>query len=985
MAVIRQRTQVFNQPVGVVRADAGAQGVGASISRAAGTMASLAFQEASDEAQKRGIDLAQAVEEKRLRTINPETGAPEAYTPPSAFGKIAADSYQRVIDKRFEDSMSEELRLKAQEISLKYQYDAETYDQVMSDYIGGMAENATGKYKQYIEGTGAKYLALTKLNIQERAAARARANAAQSIITGIDKATDNAYNIALQGGFMPREGEEASEAGAVLSREIANASNGVNSGLLKGGADSKAQAQISQAIARGGVEYILGKTDSSMQRNAVELAIRTRGKETGTLPSDLKDEVTALLKHVDAANIETVLRHSSTVASDYNAVERDIIEQQKIAAEQEARRSAIQYSDSLTDFSAQSTNLAASGFSADTPFAVGTAIGQANMMFGRLQGNVQSRFMAGQLTEAQMESDLKEGRQELLRPFLIQAAAEGNVEELRIAINTRNPADMQKLNPKQINFIDSLYKSEFFDPTEDIGYAREVLSASQNTARELRDRELFKREISQLVTEAGELASSGGLSDEAYDKLVNHIESNIGPDRLLAEQAESEINRLSKQRAFGVASVFAAGASSRDLNNLATYVDSDGQRTEGMSPDVIAAGNLILEQTNLDQRDKVVGKINGLKTKIATEEAEMQNAVDLRVNQVRILGGNGNVNDSKDRKYSQQIFDSNGIDLKEFYNLDPTVQQTAMRIMRSAAPQNLIDNLERMGSGLPVENAETFLNLYATLSNDPVQESPGVFINRFGKSLDDKTVELLNDANSIRITIGGNANEILTTLVERQNDPKSRINMNIVLKDKTPTQYATEYAKGDQIIGAELSPAVEYLLLTGKGKKQVDARLETLIDQKYPRSKHIADPRFPVGSIKRSRYALEAQFPEKDERIAFVASVESQLPSGYALIPNIRAGDKKVYLVPDDSTAGVNYFAHYVDENNELRPLIFDKDGESMFPVFNRNDISDYYAEQARKNAEELELLEQQQGAIFERTRKLKQRPGLRTLDPFGG
>ena len=65
MAVIRQRTQVFNQPVGVVRADAGAASVGQAISRAAGTMASLAFQDAADEAQKKGIELAQAVDEKK--------------------------------------------------------------------------------------------------------------------------------------------------------------------------------------------------------------------------------------------------------------------------------------------------------------------------------------------------------------------------------------------------------------------------------------------------------------------------------------------------------------------------------------------------------------------------------------------------------------------------------------------------------------------------------------------------------------------------------------------------------------------------------------------------------------------------------------------------------------------------------------------------------------------------------------------------------
>ena len=58
---------------------------------------------------------------------------------------------------------------------------------------------------------------------------------------------------------------------------------------------------------------------------------------------------------------------------------------------------------------------------------------------------------------------------------------------------------------------------------------------------------------------------------------------------------------------------------------------------------------------------------------------------------------------------------------------------------------------------------------------------------------------------------------------------------------------------------------------------------------------------------------LQAQFPIKEERKAFIAAVESQLPSGYALIPNLKSDDKKVMLVPDESTAGVNYFAYFID------------------------------------------------------------------------
>lgn len=978
MAVRRQRTQVFNQPVGIVQTRAGAQEVAGSISRAANTMAQLAYRDAADEAQKKGIELAQAVEEKGLRTINPETGKPEAYKAPSTFGQIAAESYQRVIDKRFEDSMNTELRLKAQEISLKFPFAPEAYDEAMDSYISEMSKNAQGKYKSYIETTGSKYLALTKLNITERVATKAREDAAKSIGVSVDAAVDDAYTLARAGGYKAREGEEQSETDAIVSREVANTVNGINSGLVNVGSDVVAKQKINEAIARGAVEHLMSRTYSSFERNAIELAIRNP-EVMGAVPPDLRDDLKELLKYVEPSNRERVLSHASTVAADYNAVERDMAEILKDQLAEKSRVSELQFSDSLLDFGTQATGFATLGFSFENPSAISSVISQTNDLYNAIKDAERARAKADKTyTIAKLESNLKDARQEALRPFLIQAAAQGNVEEFRIAFNTRNPEDMANLTAEQKQVINDIYKSDMFNAREDIGFVREVLSASKNDLRIAAEREKFRFEISESITEAGVLAETGGLSDEAFNNLVNNVKNSIGPNKLTADQAESEINRLTKQRALGLVESFARFASSRDLNNLATYIDSGGQRTEGMSEDIINAGNNILERTEAEQRDAVVSKINGLKSTVAAEEKELEDAIDLRNNQKRILGGNGNVNQKDDRKYSQDILDSTGIDLGQFNTFSSGLKRTVISLMRSSAPQGYIDEINKLASGLEIKNADTYLDLFAILSNDPTKT--GLFINRFGDALDQKTIELLNDANSIRTTIGGNANEIITTLVERQNDPKSSVQMDLVLGDQTPTEYATDYFGGDQIVGTELSASVEYLARSGKSKKQIDARLETLKDQHYPESTHIVDPRFPVGSIKRSRYALEKQFPDEEERKAFVASVESQLPSGYALIPNIDADEKKVYLAPDESTAGVLYFSYFVDENEELRPLIFEtsRKGEKdqIWPTFSKKDISDYYKKKEAENKAELDALEQKQSKGFALQQK------IRDMDP---
>jgi hypothetical protein len=942
MAVIRERTRVFNQPVGVVRADAGSADIGRAVSNVAATFQQIAFREAAEDAQKKGIEIAEAVEEKKLRTINPETGKPEAFKAPKGFGRIASAAYQSVIDKRYEDSIGTELRVKAQEIALKYQYDPESYDEVMSNYIGQMANGAEGKYKTFVETTGAKFLALTKLNIQERVASRSRQNAAGSILTGISTSQDDAYSVARAGGFIARENEEVSEAQAIHDREFANAQNGVSSALLKVGADQTASRQLKQSIALGAVEYLLSGTANKSERNAIDLAIRTRGNQMSGLPKGLQEEVKSLLTYVEPANIEAVLRHSSVVSSDYNAVEQDQIQQASNLAKLRARELELTLPDTIDTLLTTSSLNASDAFASDEAYSIQAGLNLTNDLYTSVQTKLDQRFLSDETySRSEREGDLRDARQNLLRPYLIQAAAEGNVEEFRIALVSNNPEDMSKLSLKQRTFISEIYNTDFFNPNEDTGFAREVLSANINQIRKDRDRETLRLKISQSVTEAATAAESGALSDEEFNSLNAKIEDSIGPNGLTADQGISESNRLSKSRAFGEVTTFAARANSNSLNNLILYVDSRGKR-EGMSPDVVAAGNRILEAT--DDVDAVVSKIKGIKSAVSANETQMKEAIELRNNSIRILGGGGNANDKADRDIAQDMLNNAGIDLAQFDQLPETQRAAALSIMRSAPPQGLIDKLDQIGSGLQVANAEQYLDLFAALSNDPTET--GVFISRFGNAISPKDAQLLTDIHQIRLATGGSVNEIATTLVERQSDPKSRVNMDVVLNKMTPTAYALDQVD-DPIIAEELASVVEYMALTGKSASQINSVLSSTVDSKYAKSRFIADPRFPAGSIKRSRYSLEAVFPEEDDRNAFVTRVNEQLPSGYSLIPNLDADEKRVMLVPDESTAGLNYFSYFVDENEELRPLIIEQDGQPMWPTFDRSDIADHMANKA--------------------------------------
>ena len=175
MAVIRQRTQVFNQPVGVVRTDAGSAQVGEAISSAAVRISQLAYREAAQNAEKAGQQAAKSQPSDKIIAIDPNTNMPVAYTPPASFGSIAAKSYQNMIDRRFEESILNEFASKGSEFASSSQT-ADQYKTRMTNYIQEMynSEGEATPYSRYIQEAGSEYVASTYASLAKKQAEAAK-------------------------------------------------------------------------------------------------------------------------------------------------------------------------------------------------------------------------------------------------------------------------------------------------------------------------------------------------------------------------------------------------------------------------------------------------------------------------------------------------------------------------------------------------------------------------------------------------------------------------------------------------------------------------------------------------------------------------------------------------------------------------------------------------------------------------------------------
>lgn len=981
MAVIRQRTQIFNQPVGVVRADAGAGSVAQSISRAAGTMAELAYRDAVSAAEKKGIDTALAAQEDKLTTFNPITGKPEAYKAPEGFGQIAAEAYQRVIDKRFEDSINNEMQLKAKELAIKYEFSPEAYAEAMSDYIGQMSKSSEGKYEAHIEYVGSEYLARTKLNLQEKAITRARENAASQLTVSIQEGASSARAAAEEGNFV---GDDSL---AVLekTKNVNAAKDGVTSALLKSGADTSTSNLYDKEIALGGMNYMMRETFTSAERNQVILFFRSNGQLTGGLTDEQIENGKALLKFIQPSEKASILSHASSVAADYNAVEADGALAAKDAAEFLSRKAVLKFGETIETFGSISTELATKSFDSDNLSDINSAFSAAVGELAKAEETLNKQFVDGLISDDSRRSDLNTAKEAALEPFLLEAAAEGNVESLKAALS--NPlVDRSMLTQKQNRFIDALHSSEILDTQEIKSFGRSVLEASEDSLKIAKDNARLevslRNKVSSLI--------DGGISDEDFKKMSAEIMDNAGT--LGATKVDTLISSMRKARASDRIDGFSATASSKQLNNLHIYVNSNGKRKEGMLDTTISVGDSILAETEEADRKDVLSKINSVR--VAVNEQERQSQEDLEKLQIvnRVISGNGNSNIKDHREATDELLLRNDAPVKNYSTWTDEQKGLFLPIIASAVPQTLVNGLKSITSGQRTENSESFLSLYSALPS-----------GAFGDTLSGEDRAFLDDVISISRDSDTPISEIAVTLKDRQRSPSAESNLRIQLQDTTLSSEAMKIANNDPLVTAEAKSLLQYHLLNFRTLEDAKEKVETVLTEKYADSDYIADPRVPLGNITKSRYALEKTFEGDDEaRLEFQKIIHSSLPqnikigetthSSFSLQADITATEATlIKLVPIVDGDDVYYSVYFVDENEELRPLIYEADavgnpqegGNLWNPTFSKDDMADYYAGKKAEIDAELQLKSQQRKELQEGQKRVRQLPPSMFIAPF--
>jgi len=872
MAIVRQKTTVFNKPIGVVRSDVGAKSVGDAIGNAASGIQRIAFQQASQAAQTKGEDLAKSISSSAFRTIDPTTGNTVNFNapaePPSGFGSIAANAYQRVVDQRYENSINQEIKFKAQEISLKYPFDAASYSEVMKDYIAQMSEGSIGKYKTYVEEKGTEWLASTQSNIQANVATRERQNASNSIDQGLILLKENIFEQAALGSNNAVIDE-------LLEKARTVSQDGENSGLkLQGFVDSSFRAASLQA-AKGSIQFLLSDAGDDTERRKIKLAISSGATNMAGLSKFQKTEVKRIVE-LSGADVASAYSYAVTASQPFDAVQADA----DASALEEARTNYEAY---RLDFN--EIEIDAQLFSSNSLSSLSAPEIRASTKL--IAEEVQSRITKVKeaalqdtdniYTAAQASADIFSIKTKALYTPLLNAASLGNPEALAIVLNGGQDADKSYdlLTYTQKQFVNALKKEGLIaknGSSEFKQFVNSTIGGGVNSVLERKNKVEIENNLNEELALFFQHANSGGDTDnttgnQSSDYMIRLIDKALKEEAISPDQARVNKVRIRTESASSYIVNFSEGSNSQELGDLEVYIDTSGKKKVGangvpFNEEVIRTGDQILSVlTSRVEIDTAVNKVSGIRSRVGADEAAIQSQINARADTVllykRLNSGTLSPNSKTDREFLDRAITEqfsevlNGRTVGQFFN-DPEVfkSQDGRNLLtfisqQSTMPQSLMQSLTNLAGGQFKGNSPKAL--LSHFANFVEYEHQGVTMNSLiMKSLDAEeysTLKYLLDAGKTGLIDVNNEGSLAEVFVLR-NQYKNNENVKTRIETRLDSTLNEFVLTLDNITDMPLS-AVNGLkalalnimslpLNQDKSAKEIKGILEEQMLMKYP-------------------------------------------------------------------------------------------------------------------------------------------------------
>lgn len=937
MPVIREKRQYQGiAPVGVVRMNTGGTEMYQRISAANQTLTNFAIKATAQASGIAGRERAEEVSIQKINSINPKTGKPEALDGLSALiamGNAEAQAYERVVQERFQQSIENEIKQKANELAVRYEndpYSPEKYEEQMNSYLESMAKTSevNGKataYTNFILNSGTQYITATKLNMMQERVRRERAKTAQSVADNIDIGLDLAYNAGLTGA-IPDDLVEA---------KVASARDGVASNLLNSNAENSTRIGMTVAYGEGVLVRMMDGLSTEQAQDLTNALATADPSDLSATQKAIYDEATKRLGSIvdgefvsDISAIKSLAKTANTktqeIKTDFSkriiesrtrilATSSDTVAQSGNVFGEifEETPNPLDAANRLNSWVGASLNaLEAKG---NDPYS-GITVAEVNS----LQSQIVKEVTKDAVIYAYNNMDgLPDEKRRLLERSLLEGTTAGLPDAAAAAVGT-----ILKISPQ--------YQEE--------GYVNSVVQKFASSD-EINNEEFKRKKIASDIRK--------------LDAFVNNISSNVSAigasdaareaNELLDKSFLSGVQRGSYERAINLA-LFKRGVASgvqADPNITSAQLSAAANYAAGNSTgeDIpVYLKKEIDELSNIVSSNDMVSDLNNRAIRMGQVEAAQQEELETRQVLSQIDSGLFPENTDKNRKIvSNAIITASGradyFSSSEIYNPEnPGTILLNKALMSGIVPNELKSSFESLAGGLLRSDvqARNLLTLYSQFKSQPKGDE---LINVWASTemLSSKTRARLEAIHNVHVLTGADITEISSNVSANYANPTLKDNMALDFGEKGKPSSTANFVRRsvkDAAVSTsaltELVDVAEYLYAAGFPADKIEADLGAYYDSIYKDTTNakgvplVVDPQSTSGT--RSRYALSVALPNKTIENFFVSKVNNELKAigetislgdGAVLLPRGRTSSGgTTYLVVKKSPSGYEAVPH---------------------------------------------------------------------------
>lgn len=893
MAVIREKRQYKIGPIGVARASQGGQIVGEAVASSANQIAGTLFKVAAGQAEKAGIEAAASTARDAIISIDPSTGKPEAFNPPEGFGGIATEAYQRVVNSRFQQSIDEEIKLKARELAVQFETSTNPvalYETAMSDYIASMSNNAQGSFKQYIADVGTSYLNATRTSLAINKIRNERAEAKKANARAIEEANETLEAIVSANGAASFAGQEGSMTQAEFISESANVAmnDASEAGLINADEVQHMNFKQRMAIARGAIRHVSGTVESSEDLRLIQYAIGSQ--DISAIPDQyqfLKDALSTIAQ--TPSSLAQIEKFSDNLLAD--RVQLVQITEQRAQAEIEAAETARVF-----DLSQEQVTVDAGArtVAADPKYSSNNVANVASVSYSSATNRARDALLAGNEDESKQIIANRDSKLAATVDGLALRALSGLTPDQATQLEAAVVQGQPSMAPEGTqDVVASLLRlSGSVGPEVIESFTGEIRSFKEGPAKfnQLQDRVAAESVAQSEIMPAINQISLAGVGQAANSlvSVLDQIDQLEGLDPKMAKDMKQEA--YYKASLSATSAFFGTNPTEEQMESAMSYIQTG------------EAGSLTLSQQALLDRAREYNGESGRTANLRTYVNERSSALNEQRNRVEreaqrqekfanISMGMGNPANAADRgAYSDALetkFDLNGQTLGEILlsGSSESVEIIADIQRTNMLPQELHDAFVSFASGGMMQQFSPVilshwrnLRTSATASGQQIL-SPAV------EALGADKIAVLDAMSEYGRVFGDSADAMSEAFA-----PLQRYNSDKLYRESVNSMFGEEEDSLDLFVqsidGIGNAPASAYqgfraaaIQLAAIGNKspaQIKDQLERQIEETYPDGDNVV---YGTSMNSRSPAALSRIIPG-NERLFMSFVREQVLDSG---------------------------------------------------------------------------------------------------------